>query len=448
MKTAPARSNVLLLIADDWSPLARCYGNPVIRTPNIDALAERATVFDHAFCTTPSCAASRANVLTGLYAHQHGQYGHSHGVHHFRTHEHLADRTLPGVLGARGVFTGLLGKSHVAPLSVYPFDVQEHGEASSARDLRARTERFLEAAGDRPFFLQVASSFPHRTGGTFDPAHAGEEHCPTDASYEPGEVIVPDWLPDHPRVREDLAAYYTFVSRFDHFVGQVLEALKVRGALETTTLILTSDHGMPFPAAKASPYESGHHCPLLIARPGAAPGRSAALVNWCDLYPTICHALDVDPPPGLPGRSLLPILETPEPAGWDRTFYAHNFHEITNYAPYRVVRERRLKLVHFLAPELPLSLATDLFDSPTWQCVRGENLAHMGRRRTADVLHHDRFELYDLENDPCETTNLAAAPAWAADFERLRGVLTAFREDTGDPWLELDYQRGEIEHRP
>lgn len=81
----PDRRSVLLLIADDWSPLAGCYGSPVIRTPHVDGLARRATRFTHAFCTSPSCAASRANILTGHYSHSHGQYGHSHGVHNFHT---------------------------------------------------------------------------------------------------------------------------------------------------------------------------------------------------------------------------------------------------------------------------------------------------------------------------------------------------------------------------
>ncbi len=64
--------NVLLLIADDWSPIARCYGNDVIQMPNVDGLAARGTWFAHAFCTTPSCAASRASLLTGNYSHTHG----------------------------------------------------------------------------------------------------------------------------------------------------------------------------------------------------------------------------------------------------------------------------------------------------------------------------------------------------------------------------------------
>ena len=75
--------NVMFVIADDWSRIAKCYGNEIIRTPHIDAFAERGVVFDYAFCTSPSCAVSRACILTGQHSHTHGQYGHCHGIHGF-----------------------------------------------------------------------------------------------------------------------------------------------------------------------------------------------------------------------------------------------------------------------------------------------------------------------------------------------------------------------------
>jgi N-sulfoglucosamine sulfohydrolase len=217
------------------------------------------------------------------------------------------------------------------------------------------------------------------------------------------------------------------------------------GRLEQTLVIVMSDHGMPFPGAKASPYESGHHCPLLIARPGDTARRCNALVNWQDLYPTICDVLGLDGsdlPDDLPGRSLLGILDQPEPQGWDQTFYSHNFHEVTNYYPYRVLRERRYKFVQHLAHQLPLPMPTDLFDSLTWQAVRRRGLTHMGSRSIEDVLHHAQESLYDLQADPCETANLIDRPDLKDVADRMRRTLMVFREKTKDPWLELDYQQG------
>ena len=445
----PNRS-VLLLIADDWSELAKCYGNDVVSTPNIDGVARQGVVFDQAFCTTPSCAASRANLLTGLYSHQHGQYGHSHGIHGFRTHEKLATRTLPAVLKQAGVFTGLVGKDHIAPKWVYPFDVDQRYQPWSVESLREGARSFFEQAGKRPFYLQVASMYPHRTGGNFNRDQCGEELKAGDVVYDPAKVVVPDWLPDVPEVRADLAAYHTFVSRYDRFVGAVLRELERSGRADDTMVIVMTDHGMPFPGAKASMYDSGHHCPLIVHRPGDAPGRNRALVNWCDIFPTVCDWLGVpaDQMPQLPGRSLLPIIDQPDPAGWDRTFFSHTFHEVTNYYPYRVVRGRRFKLVRNLAHGLPLPLATDLFDSATWQAVRRNGLERMGKRLTERVLHHAPEEFYDLENDPVETTNVIDDPAFAAEVRAMRSALEDFRLRTGDPWLELDYQAGKYGKRP
>ena len=129
---ATRHRNVLLLIADDWSPIAGCYGNSAIRTPNVDALASRGTVFTQAFCTTPSCAASRACVLTGHYSHTHGQYGHTHGIHNF--HTHLSMPSIPRTLGSAGFATGIVGKLHVQPSEVYPWTYDGSSDRGRAKN--------------------------------------------------------------------------------------------------------------------------------------------------------------------------------------------------------------------------------------------------------------------------------------------------------------------------
>jgi N-sulfoglucosamine sulfohydrolase len=105
--------NVLLLIADDHSPIAGCYGNAVIKTPNMDRLAREGVRFSNAFCTTPSCSASRSVVLTGLQNHTNGQFGHAHQPHNF--HTHLEAPSIPRVAKKNGVATGVIGKLHVLP---------------------------------------------------------------------------------------------------------------------------------------------------------------------------------------------------------------------------------------------------------------------------------------------------------------------------------------------
>ena len=430
--------NVLLLIADDWSPLAACYGNSVIQTPNIDALARRATVFDHAFCTTPSCAASRANILTGQYSHAHKQYGHSHDPHGFRTHGAFAEKSLPAVLRHNGVYSGLIGKDHIAPHSAYPFDFFEKGNPGSVDAMRQSARRFFAGRDGRPFYLQAASKYPHRTSDAgFDPEQCADELKPGDVSYAPEDVIAPDWLPDTEATRRDLADYYRFVSRFDRFVGAMLEELEAAGQAENTAVILMSDHGMPFPGAKASFYDSGHHCPLIVSRPGGKALHNNALVNWSDIFPTVADLLGMQSdalPDDLAGRSFLPVLDQSEPEGWDRTFFSHTFHGIGEFYPYRVLRERRFKFVQFLAHGLPMPIPVDLYDSPTWRDVREKLPGKLGQRDATASLYHEPEELYDLEADPHETTNLADRPEYAETVERMRRDLLALRRETGDPF--------------
>ena len=193
--------SAVFLIADDWSPIAGCYGNTVIRTPRIDEFARTCVAFDWAFCPSPSCAVSRACILTGYHSHTHGQYGHCHGIHGFSTLPHLT--SIPLSLRQKGFATACLGKKHVEPPSVYPFECEPRVDARSPADLADCARAFLRDNGGRPFYLHVGFADPHRAG----PGFANETSHPGDPEvrYDPKEVIVPPFLPDIREVREDLS---------------------------------------------------------------------------------------------------------------------------------------------------------------------------------------------------------------------------------------------------
>ena len=446
--TEQAPQSVLLLIADDWSPIAGCYGNPVIKTPNIDALAKRGVVFDNAFCTTPSCAASRASLLTGRHSHTHGQFGHCHDMHGFRTHDWI--KSLPAVLRDAGMKSGLLGKAHILPKSLYPFDIWDERHADGLSHMKQQGLDWYKSIGDAPSYLHIASTSPHRGAGgpTGYNLAAYPDEFTADVDYSVDDVIVPDFLPDLPEVRADLANYYKAVTRYDQFVGAMLDMLEKSGRADSTLVIVMTDHGMPFPGAKASSFDTGHHCPLIIADPtGRGAGtRCDALVNWHDIAPTVYDWMGASPhaPRDLPGRSLLPILSQPSPKGWDETFLSHSFHEIRNYNPYRILRERKYKYVRNLSAGLPMVLPTDLFRSASWQAVLSNNLSVMGKRPVELVTHPPAEALFDIEADPAETRNLIAEPSVKSVVDRMRRRLTELRMQTCDPWLEVDFQQGDI----
>ena len=432
--------NILLLIADDHSPIAGCYGNPVVKTPNMDRLADRGTLFEHPFCTTPSCSASRSVILTGLHNHRNGQFGHAHEPANFHTHRR--HQSIPRILQSNGFATGVIGKLHVNPPEVYPWDfVSPGGPDGGSRDvwgMAQHARQFFAENKDKPFYLHVGFSDPHRSGGPgLFANHRGYPNV-TKRKYDPAAVIVPGFLPNTPEVRTELAEYYESIDRLDQGVGFCLDALEESGRADETLVIYMSDHGMPFPGAKGSPYDSGLHVPLIIGTPDQNKQglRSQALVNWTDILPTVTEWAGVDTADyEMHGRSLLPILEEERPAGRDEIFFSHTFHEIVNYFPFRGIRTRQYKYTKPLHPELTMPLPSDLWKSPTWAGVRSRNLDMMGQRKTEDVLHHSEEELYDIVADPMETRNLADSSTHAATLKELRDKVTNFRRETGDPWL-------------
>jgi N-sulfoglucosamine sulfohydrolase len=436
-QTAP--KNVVLIIADDLGLDLGCYGNKVIRTPHLDALAKKGVRFTRAYATTASCSPSRASLLTGLYTHQSGQYGLQHAPHSQEAHPHV--QSLANLLRAAGYFTGIIGKVHVGPAQAYNFHAVltkiPKGGARNVAGMAQQARDFLREANKRPFFLVYGFVDPHRSKEGF-----GNELFPKDPDevrYDPKKVLVPPHLPDRPEVRLELAEYYQSVTRMDRGVGLLQEELREAGRLEDTLIIFVSDNGIPFPGAKTTLYAAGVHLPLIVAGPGVPGGRSNnALVSWVDIAPTVLDwAKAKGPAYRLPGRSFLPILGEENPKGWDTVFGSHQFHEITMYYPMRSLTTRTHKYILNLAPSQPFPFPSDLWASATWQGIRKRGDKIMGGRDVATFLQRPKEELYDLTKDPHELRNVAADPAYGEVLADLRRRLRAWQNETGDPWTIL-----------
>jgi N-sulfoglucosamine sulfohydrolase len=431
----PAR-NVVLLIADDLGFQLGCYGNKVIRTPNIDGLAENGVRFTHAFAAVSSCSPSRATLYTGLYTHASGQYGLAHATHNFHTFANV--RSLPGLLKSNGYRTAIIGKIHVQPHSVYPFDVEltkDIGGNRSVAEMAGQARQFFHDSGDKPFALVVGFSDPHRAAKGF--ANDAKYRGVKEIAYEPGNVTLPYFLSDKPEVRRELADYYQSISRLDQGVGFLLDALKETKHAEDTLVIFLSDNGPPFPGAKTTLYDPGVHLPLIVSSPVQKRRgiTNSAMVSWIDILPTILDWAGVQAPPALTGRSVLPILEEENPKGWDTVYGSHQCHEVTMYYPMRMIRTRTHKYIRNLAHKLDYPFASDIYNSLTWQGLlkRGDKM--MGDRRVESFIHRPLEELYDLEKDPHELKNVAADPAYAEVLKDLRERVKAWQTKTRDPWL-------------
>lgn len=433
--TSTARGrNVLLLISDDQGLDLGCYGTPVA-TPRLDRLAREGTRFSHAFAAVSSCSPSRAVIHTGLYGHQNGMYGLQHDVHH----QSLLDgiETLPSLLRRAGYATALVGKKHVGPDRAFPFEAELVPERSGIRDVRemaVAAASFIRSTSDRPFFVTVAYSDPHRAATDYGNDRAWPGVMPV--RYDPAKVHVPSHLPDLPAVRRDLAEYYESLSRLDTGIGMLLDLLAESGRAEDTLVVFLSDNGRPFPGAKTNLYGPGLHLPLIIRAPGGAPSVNDAMVSWTDIAPTLLDWAGVAPPAyPLSGRSLLPILgKTGDPAH-DAVFASHEFHEINQYYPMRAVRTRTHSYILNLAHPLDYPVAGDVAGSPSWRAIAAAPAIRLGKRTQAAYLKRPAEELYDLTRDPDELVNLAADPAHAAVRDTLRARLLAMRKATRDPWL-------------
>jgi len=445
-RKASEQRNVLLLVSDDQGlDQCGCYGNKSIRTANLDELAAGGVRFTNAFATVASCSASRSVILTGLFNHANAQYGHEHSFHHFRMFDWV--KPLPLLLKNRGYATGVIGKLHVGPPEVVPFDYVAPGRElwgnRNVYQMAKRAGQFFNQNRDKPFFLLVGYSDPHRGGKGF----ANNRDYPgiKKTTYSPSDVTVPCFLPDCPEVRGELVEQYQAISRMDQGVGMVIEELKKSGRYDDTLIIYISDNGIPFPGAKTTLYDPGVHLPMIVRSPTLSRSGlvNDALVSYADITPTILKWTRTAPPKyPLHGRSFFGILGQVHPKGWDRVF--HTFHEITMYYPTRGIRTRRFKYLNNLFPELEYPPASDLYASASWQAILRRKDGMMGKRSVKAYLHRDREELYDLSSDPCELKNVAGDASYAATLEEMRRELLSFRRRTKDPWLILlNYEKRE-----
>jgi arylsulfatase A-like enzyme len=263
-----------------------------------------------------------------------------------------------------------------------------------------------------------------------------------------------------PEVRGDLADYYFEVQRFDRETGELIEQLRSIGELENTIIVMTSDHGMPFPRCKSNIYDDGTHIPLAIYWPGHYEGghRITDFVSSTDFAPTFLEAARVRVPEVMTGRSLIPLLTAGKGgridpsrhfvlSGKERHVPSQDRTDSGGY-PCRAVRTHNFLLIrNFSTNRWPAGTAdyTNAFVPGGWyaDCDNGPAKTYMIENRHKDAEHQrlydlsfakrPEFELFDLRNDPDGLKNLAANPEYARILDQLSRQLNRELEETGDP---------------
>ena len=422
LESGKRQPDLVIFLTDDHGYLDSVpYGAADLRTPNLARLADSGMTFNRAFVSSPSCAPSRATLLTGLMPARNGAE-----ANHTRPRPEI--KKWPAYFKELGYETVAFGKvSHYKHTSDYGFDHFAHDTFHDHAAVPAAVE-FLRKRKDaaRPLCLFVGSNWPHVP-------------WPEDLKgYDPATIRLPAGSIDTPETRRWRARYAAAVTRADDELGMVMDA--ARETLGTQTLFLfSSDHGAQWPLGKWNLYDAGTRVPLIVSWPGVIQPdtRTEAMVSWADFLPTLLEAAGGKPPKSLDGRSFLEVLKGRKQVHRKEIFATHSGDGRWNVYPMRSVRTDRWKYILNLHPEFAFTTHIDLPGNlgqraywSTWEAAAKTN-AH-----AADTIRRyharPRAELYDLEADPNEQRNLATAPRQQRQLKKLRRQLEDWMQTQRD----------------
>ncbi|MEK6237101.1 MAG: sulfatase, partial [Planctomycetales bacterium] len=283
---------------------------------------------------------------------------------------------------------------------------------------------------DKPFFFWFASTDAHR-GWNGDNEWDEERYGP---KHQPENVVVPPFLVESSKTRQDLASYHNEVTRFDFFIGEVVKELKEQDVLDQTLLLIMADNGRPFPRAKTRLHDSGMKTPLIAHWPDAikSNGVTSSLVSSIDIAPTVLEAAGVKPAESMQGVSFRPILENPQAATRRFVFSEHNWHDYEAHG--RGVRDGEYLLIRNFRPQLAWQGPADSVRSPSHKelLARQEQGKLTPAQAEALLAPRPETELYHTPSDAHQLVNLAGNPKYAAHQSQLSKTLQRWMDETRD----------------
>ena len=453
------RPNILICIADDWSfGHAGAYGCQWVKTPAFDEIARRGVLFRRAYTPNAKCAPSRASLITGrnswqlkaacnhtcFFPPEYKSFMEALDENGYRT-GHTTKGWGPGIaVDVNGKKRKMTGQAFNELKLANPLPKGIHRV-----DYAANFEKFLESAPDpnQPWCFWYGALEPHR-GYEFQVGSrlAGKKPEWIDR--------VPAFWPDNDTIRHDMLDYAYEVEHFDHHVGRILKHLEATNQLRNTIIVVTSDHGMPFPRCKGQAYEMSNHVPLAIMWSQGIPHAGRVVddfVSLIDIAPTLIETANLDwMGAGMspsPGRSLVPLLRSSKNGQIDPTrdhvVVGKERHDVgrpddQGYPIRGIVQDNFLYLKNY-HPERwpagdPVAGYLNCDGSPTKTEIL--NL----RRSQGSSTHWDlcfglrpEVELYDISSDPDCVNNLAQQPGQTEVLDRLRRRLNRVLLEQQDP---------------
>jgi arylsulfatase A-like enzyme len=446
------RPNILLIIADDWSwGHAGAYGCKWITTPAFDRVAREGVLFSNAFTNNPKCSPCRASLLTGRNSWQLEEAMCHYGVFPAKW------PVYPDVLEKAGYHVGHTGKGWgPGDFKAGGFSRNPAGPAYQKRKLKPPAEGIgaTDLAGNFADFLgkrKAGQPFCFWVGG-HEPHRPYEEGSGRRAGRDPAAVVLPAYYPDSKVIRSDMLDYALEVEWFDAQLGKVLDQVERIGELDDTLILVTSDHGMPFPRVKGQIYDAGFHIPMAI-RWGrrVRPGRVVEdFINVRDIAPTLLESAGERIPASMTGRGFLDVLAS-EGSGWidptrNRMVVGKERHDLgrpdDQGYPVRAIRTPEYLYVRNHEPDRwpagnPETSYPNCDNGPTKTLITSRFDAYyrlsFGKRPNE--------ELYRVKDDADCVRNLAADPSLKDVKRRLAAEMEAFLREDGDPRM---FGRGAI----
>lgn len=452
-QSADARPNILFCISDDQSYAhTGANGDPLVKTPAFDRVAREGLRFTHAFCDAPTCGPSRSAILTGQSIWRLEEAGNIHSTlpAKFATYtEMLQDVGYKIGYTGKGWSPGRLepgGRTENPAGALYANrTLKPSFKGMSNKDYAGNFEDFMgDVADDQSFCFWLGTHESHRG---FD--HGSGVATGKDLS----KIVVPAVFPDNELVRSDIADYLVEVEHFDSMVERALDTLEKRGLLESTIVVVTSDHGMPFPRAKASLYDLGSRVPLAIRWPEGIkkPGRVVeSFVNLSDLAPTFLEASGLKPSSMMNARGMLDIFANKKTKSREAAYIAMERHDGCRAGgkgyPCRAVRTVEYMYIYNFEPTRWPSGSPDAsvcaraipygeVDSSPTKTYMMDYSNRYGVAHLAELSFgmRPREELYDIEKDPHQMNNLAGALGYEEVQKNLREQLRGHLTKTKDP---------------
>lgn len=420
------RPNVLFLFADDQRADALgAWGNPVIRTPHLDQLIERGYGFRNNYCYGSNsgavCIPSRVMVHTGKRWHDSDQQmtGQVTLGEHLRKADYDTFATgkwhngkpslLRSFAAGKNIFMGGMCDHTKVPISeIVAGELESRGigEKFSSELFADAAIEFLEGRqGDKPFFAYVAFTAPH------DPRNPPLEY--REAYYAAPPSLPINFLPQHPfnngsllirdemlapwprpadMIQRQLCEYYGLITHMDEQIGRILAALQKTPGGENTIIVYAADHGLAMGShgllGKQSLYEHSMKCPLVFVGPGIPELQETSAFSYLyDIFPTLCELLQIAPPPDLGGHDLSPIWRGEQPSVRETIF-------------------------------LPYMKSQRAIRSGDWKLIVYPDTNYV--------------QLFNLQQDPHELTNLAGKPEHAEKQAALWELMTTAQQEVGD----------------